>query len=84
MEFGDNNTKFIRYYDRLLLLTWMVRGDPADTNCILKCAAMDVHPPEPRLPTAVPTERHQRKWHPLRLRIWRVGDDDREVRVGSL
>ena len=41
MEFGDN-TKFNRPMIDLLL-TWIVRGDPADTDRILECAALDSH-----------------------------------------
>ncbi len=44
MEFGDN-TKFNRPMIDLFLtdlfLTRIVRGDPADTDYILECAALD-------------------------------------------
>jgi hypothetical protein len=39
MEFGDN-TKFNRLMIDLLL-TRIVRGDPADTHRILECATLD-------------------------------------------
>ncbi len=42
MEFGDNALNSI---DTMidLLLTWIVRGDPADNNSILECAALDLY-----------------------------------------
>ena len=42
MEFGDNALNSI---DTMidLLLTWIVRGDPADTNSILECATLDLY-----------------------------------------